>query len=103
MDLKNVQISGTGSCLPGKPIPFNQINEYLGNLTSAPEKLQKWIKKTSKTMEKILGVDFCHYAIDPETREMKEDNVSLSVKASKAALISAPFTGNSLPGRDESS
>ena len=38
-----VKIAGTGSFLPGTPIPADQVDYYLGELTEAPEKIRKWL------------------------------------------------------------
>ncbi len=86
---KHVKLIGTGSYLPGKPIRFEQINNYLGPLTEAPVKLQKWIDRVQPIMSEMLGVEYCHYAFNNETRTFDEDNLSMSVKAAKLALEDA--------------
>ena len=40
-------------------------------------------------MKELLEVEFYHFALDPETRQFTEDNVTMSVKAAKAALTDA--------------
>ena len=82
----NVKITGTGSYLPGKPIPYNEIENYLGELSNAPKKIKSWLNRMKLLMKEILDIDYYHYAIDPETREFKDDNISMSVKAAKNAL-----------------
>ena len=67
MDSKFVKISGTSSYLPGKPVPFEEINDHLGELVNAPEKVKKWAEKTQLLMKEMLGVDYCHYALNRET------------------------------------
>ena len=37
----------------------------------------------------MLEVDYYHFAIDPETREFTDDNITMSVKAAKKAIQSA--------------
>ena len=37
-------------------------------------------------MKEILDIEYYHYALDPETREFIDDNITMSVKASKNAL-----------------
>ncbi|MBZ4646032.1 MAG: 3-oxoacyl-ACP synthase [Clostridia bacterium] len=86
---KNVRLAGTGSYLPGQPIKFDQINDYLGQLTKAPVKLQKWIEKVQPLMAEMLGVEYVYYAFNNKTRTFDDDNLSLSVKAAKLALEDA--------------
>jgi len=84
-----VQIAGSGSFLPGKPIPRNEVDHYLGRLTQAPEKIQKWLQRIQPLMNELLEVESYYFAIDPLTRQFTEDNVSMSVKASKKAIEDA--------------
>jgi len=96
MDSKFVKISGTSSYLPGKPVPFEEINDHLGELVNAPEKVKKWAEKTQLLMKEMLGVDYCHYALNRETRKFDEDNLSLSVKAAKGAIEEAGLQPNDI-------
>lgn len=84
-----VYIVGSGSYLPGAPIPFSEIENVLGELTQAPTKIQKWIKRTHGVMAELLDIDYVHYGIDPATREFNEDNISMAVAAAKKALDAA--------------
>ena len=84
-----VYLAGTGHYLPGRPIPFDEIDDVLGRLTDAPPKIQRWIDSTRGVMREILAVRFVHYAFDPATREYTDDNVTMAVKASRAALAAA--------------
>lgn len=84
-----VKLIGTGSYLPGKPITIDKVDHYLGELTEAPVKIQKWLKRMKSLMDEMLEVDHYHYAIDPETREFTDDNITMSVKAAKIALKKA--------------
>jgi len=86
---KFVKVSGTGSFLPGDPVPFDRIEDYLGEITGASNKVMKWMVRTKSVMHEILDIDYCHYAIDPKTKERTEDLISMSVKASKPALEAA--------------
>ncbi|MCK4259550.1 MAG: 3-oxoacyl-ACP synthase III family protein [Halanaerobiales bacterium] len=86
---KNVMLRGTSAYLPGEPIKFEEINDYLGKFTNAPEKIMKWIDRIQPIMQEMLGVDYCHYAFNNKTRTFDEDNLSLSVKAGKLALEDA--------------
>lgn len=84
-----VKLTGTGSYLPGKPVPLSDVDYFLGELTEAPEKLQKWLQRMKELMKEMLEVEYYHYAIDPVTREYTDDNITMSVKAAKKALESA--------------
>ena len=82
----NIIIKGTGSFLPGNPVPFDDIDKYLGEINHAPRKVQKWLGRIKILMKEMLDIDYYHYAIDPDTREFTEDNITMSVKAAKKAL-----------------
>lgn len=84
-----VYIAGSGTYLPGEPIPFDQIDQVLGELNQAPKKIRQWIQRTKPVMAELLDIKYLHYAIDPVTREFFDDNVSMSVKAAKQALAAA--------------
>jgi 3-oxoacyl-[acyl-carrier-protein] synthase-3 len=86
---KFVKVSGTGSFLPGDPIPFDEIEDYLGEITKAPQKVMRWIKRTKPVMKEMLDIDYVYYAIDPRTKERTEDHVTMSVKAARRALEAA--------------
>ncbi|MEW6378002.1 MAG: hypothetical protein AB1611_00185 [bacterium] len=82
----DVYITGIGSFSPGDKIPFDRIDGVLGEITDAPPKLMKWIKKVQPTMKEMLGMEYFHYAIDPVTKKPTEDNVSMCVKSARKAL-----------------
>ena len=84
-----VKLIGTGSYLPGKPITIDEVDSYLGRLTEAPKKIVKWLDRMKGLMDEMLEVEYYHYAIDPETREFTDDNVTMSVKAAKQAIEKA--------------
>jgi len=84
-----VKLIGTGSYLPGKAIPIEEVDHYLGELTEAPKKLQKWLVRMKDLMKEMLEVEYYHFAIDPESREFTDDNITMSVKAAKKALQKA--------------
>ncbi len=87
-----VKIAGTGSYLPGNPVPKDKVNEYLGELPNAPEKVRKWLKRIQSLMFDLVDVEFYHFAIDPVTRKFTDDNISMSVKASREALKDAALS-----------
>jgi 3-oxoacyl-[acyl-carrier-protein] synthase III len=82
-------LSGTGSYLPGKAIPADEIGYYLGELTEAPEKIKKWQTRIRPLMKELLDIEYYHFAIDPETREYTDDNITMSVKAARKAIADA--------------
>lgn len=84
-----VKLIGTGSYLPGKPITIHEVDHYLGNLTRAPKKIIKWLDRMKGLMDEMLEVEYYHYAIDPETREFTDDNITMSVKAARQAIEKA--------------
>ncbi len=86
---KFVKVSGTGSFLPGEPIPFTEIEDYLGHITGASSKNMKWMKRTKSIMNEMLDIDYVYYAIDPVTKEFTEDLITMSVKSAKLALEAA--------------
>ena len=85
----SVKVVGSGSFLPGEPIPPDMVAEYLGELTDAPVKIQKWLKRIQSLMKELLEVEYYHFALDPKTRQFTEDNVTMSVKAARNAIEDA--------------
>ncbi len=105
---RKIKITGTGTFLPGERIPLQGVDYYLGELDEAPSRIRKWLKMSKGLMSKMLEVEYYHFAIDPETREFTEDNISMSVKAAekaiKAAGIKAPdidFIAYGSPHQDQ--
>jgi len=86
---RRVYIAGSGTYLPGEPVPFDSIDSVLGELTGAPPRIQRWMKRTAPVMKDLLAVKFFHYAIDPETREFTDDNVTMGTQAARFALDAA--------------
>jgi len=85
----SVKITGSGHYLPGRPIPFNEVDDYLGTLDEAPLKIQKWMARVKEIMSGLLEIDSYHFAIDPVTKEFCDDNITMSVKAAEVALRDA--------------
>jgi 3-oxoacyl-[acyl-carrier-protein] synthase III len=92
----SVRISGTGHYLPGEPIPFEKVDNYLGSLDGAPEKISAWLGRMKEIMSEILEVENYHFAIDPVTREFTDDNITMSVKAARKALEDAGLTAEDI-------
>ena len=83
---QTVYIAGSGTYLPGDPIPFSDIDKMLGTLNDAPRKIKHWMAHTAPVMAELLDIRYLHYAIDPVTREFTDDNITMSVKAARIAL-----------------
>lgn len=87
--VQTVYVAGSGTFLPGDPVPHERVGEILGELTGAPKRIQKWIASTDRVMGQLLDIEYAHFAIDPVTREFTEDNVTMGVKAARKALDAA--------------
>ena len=86
MMTRPVYIAGSGSYLPGKPVSFDHIDDVLGSLDGAPEKVRRWIDNTRPVMKELLDISSYYYAIDPVTKEFTDDNVTMATKAAGVAL-----------------
>ena len=84
-----VKMVAVSSYLPGEPIPFDNINNYLGNFELASKKLRRWAENVQPMVKEMLGIKYCHYAFDNKTRTFTDDNLTMSVKAAKLALEKA--------------
>lgn len=84
-----VYLAGSGTYLPGDPIPFESAQSVLGELGDAPEKIKRWLESTRKIIHQVLDIKYVHYAMDPVTREFTDDNVSMASKAARNAIENA--------------
>jgi len=84
--LRRVSVIGTGSFLPGDPIPNDRIDEILGPLTEAPANVQAFIKNVGTRMLKCSGVELRHFAIDPKTHKLTHTVASMAEEAARRAL-----------------
>ncbi len=89
MNERDVYIAGIGSYSPGEPVPFDDIESVLGEITEAQPKIMKRIKRLRPIMKEMLGIEHSYFALDPITREQTETNVSMSVKSSQKAIAQA--------------
>lgn len=94
--MRPVYIAGVGAYSPGAPIPFPEIERVLGRLDKLPPKLQSWIERMKPIMEGMLGVEYCHYALDPETRQPTDSIVSMSVKSGQQAMERAGIEADAI-------
>jgi 3-oxoacyl-[acyl-carrier-protein] synthase-3 len=107
--LKRVRVTGTGSFLPNDPIHNDRIDEILGPLNDAPERVKTFIKNVGTRLLANGGVEYRHFAIDPETHHLTHTLASLAEEAARKALKAAgrkpqeiDFLAFSAPAYDES-
>ena len=93
---RDVYLAGIGSFSPGDPVPFDNIEDVLGRITNAPPKIIKGIDRMRPVMKEMLGIDYSHYAVDPDTGELTETNVTMSVKSSRKALEMAEIDASQI-------
>jgi 3-oxoacyl-[acyl-carrier-protein] synthase-3 len=86
MSLLPVRIAGTGSFLPGPPIPADRVEAVLGPLDKAPAKIKSFVENLGQKMIDRGGVRTRHFAVDPETGDMTYNFSSLAEKAARNAL-----------------
>ncbi|HVP13727.1 MAG TPA: 3-oxoacyl-ACP synthase III family protein [Phycisphaerae bacterium] len=86
MSLLPVQIAGTGSYLPGPPVPGDKVEAVLGPLDKAPPKIRSFVENLGQKMLERGGVRTRHFAVDPETGDMTHNFSSLAEKAARNAL-----------------
>lgn len=92
--LQRVCITGAGSFLPGDPIPNDRIDDMLGRLSDAPERVQAFIETVGKRMLASSGVATRHFAVDPETKKLTHTVASLGEVAARRALEMAGRKAN---------
>lgn len=86
MSLKPVRIAGTGSFLPGRPVPNDKVEAVLGRLDDAPPKVKSFVGNLGQKMLDRGGVETRHFAVDPETGDMTHMFSSLAEQACRRAL-----------------
>lgn len=86
MSFLPVRIAGTGSFLPGPPVPADKVEAVLGPLDEAPPKIKRFVEGLGQQMIERGGVRLRHFAVDPETGDMTYNFSSLAEKASRNAL-----------------
>lgn len=84
-----VVIAGTGSFLPNAPVPTSTIDAVLGVLDQAPPRVQSFLEKVGRRMLEQSGIEFRHFAVDPETHKLTHTVASLGEQAARRALDAA--------------
>lgn len=87
--LFRVQVAGTGSFLPGDPVPNDRIDDVLGRLSEAPSRVQSFVETVGRRMLEHGGVKTRHFAVDPETHALTHTVASLGEQAARRALEAA--------------
>jgi 3-oxoacyl-[acyl-carrier-protein] synthase-3 len=90
--IQRVCITGTGSFLPGDPVPNDRIDSVLGPLDQAPPRVQQFLQSVGRRMLDAGGIQTRHYAIDPETHALTHTVASLAEQACRRALDAAGRT-----------
>ncbi len=91
-----VRIVGTGSFLPGDPIPNDQLEFVLGPLDSAPDVVRRFVKTIGPRMLERGGITTRHLAIDPVTGDLTHDHCGLAEPAALRALDAAGLAASDI-------
>ncbi len=86
MAVETVDIVGTGSLLPGRPILNAELETVLGVLDRAPPKVRSFVEQLSSRMLERSGIEARHFAIDPETGNLTHTFARLADVAARNAL-----------------
>lgn len=92
MSDRTVHIIGTGSCLPGRPVPNDRLESILGSLEGAPAKVRSFVEVMGPRMLERSGIQTRHFAIDPDTGDMTHSFSMLAEVACRNALEMAGIT-----------
>lgn len=87
--LKRVCVAGTGSFLPGNPVPNDRIDDVLGRLEEAPERVRAFVHSVGRRMLQSSGIESRHFAVDPETHKLTHTLTTLGEEAARRALDAA--------------
>ncbi len=79
---RSVKIIGTGSYLPGEPIPNAQLEKLLGGI--------------GKYYAELITIKQRHWVKDPKTGELTEKNSDLATKAARKAIDNAGLAVNAI-------
>jgi 3-oxoacyl-[acyl-carrier-protein] synthase-3 len=89
MSLHPVYIAGTGSFLPGPPVPNDRLESLLGPLDRAPPRVKSFLTTLGPRFLERSGVESRHLAIDPETGDLTHTFAGLAEPACRAAMTAA--------------
>ncbi len=89
MSLVPVRVAGTGSFLPGPPVPNEKVESVLGPLDNAPTKVKSFVANLGQKMLDRGGVSTRHFAVDPETGDMTYNFSTLAEQAARRAIDAA--------------
>jgi 3-oxoacyl-[acyl-carrier-protein] synthase-3 len=92
--IRRVRVIGTGSFLPNEPVPNDRIDDVLGHVNEAPERVQHFLRTVGKRMVDGSGVESRHFAVDPETNSLTHSIASQGAVAARAALEMAGKTAD---------
>ncbi len=84
-----IRILGTGSYLPGEPVPAEHVEHVLGAIPGLPARVAARSARIGVEVLARAGVRNRHFALDPKTRAQTETNASMAEKAVRAALEAA--------------
>lgn len=96
MALKTVRLIGTGSFLPGKPIPNDRLEALLGPLDGAPPKVRSFVDNMGPRMLERSGIESRHFAIDPETGNLTHCFSTLAEEAARRAIDMAGISAQEI-------
>jgi len=89
MSTKSVHIVGTGSFLPGRPVPNDRLETVLGPLNAAPERVRRFVENLGPRMLEQSGIETRHFAIDPESGNLTHTFSMMAEVAARNALEQA--------------
>jgi 3-oxoacyl-[acyl-carrier-protein] synthase-3 len=90
----SVRVLSTGTYLPGEPVPFDEVEQVLGTLDDAPERLAWFVERSKPLLRDLLGIESYHYAIDRDSGETTETIAGMAAKAARDALAKADVDPN---------
>ena len=86
--MNGLRIAGTGSYLPGPPLDSAGVRAFLRRHPDGlSEREQEYLLETS-------GIEFRHFAVDPEDPTRRESNTSMAAEAGRRALQAAGWEPN---------
>jgi 3-oxoacyl-[acyl-carrier-protein] synthase-3 len=96
MDLQRVYLVGSGSFLPGDPVPSSELDRVLGELTEAPAAIQRFVSGAGRRMMESSGVECRHLAVHPETGALTHTFTDLAYEACVKAMDDAGVAPNDI-------